>query len=38
MGGSDRVLAGLEFYDLNSTRPAIKKNFLIQPNPLSPKN
>ena len=38
MDGSNQVLAGLEFYDLNSTRPAIKKKFVIQPNPLSPKN
>ena len=30
--------AGLEFYDPNPTRHAIKKNFVTQPNPLSPKN
>ena len=33
-----RVGSGLEFYDPNETRPAIKKNFVTQPNPASPKN
>ena len=36
VGGSG--LAGLEFYDPNPTRPAIKKKFITQPNPPSPKN
>ena len=31
-------LVGLKFYDLNQTRPTIKKNFVIQPNPPSLKN
>ena len=41
MGGSGRVgsgSSGLEFYDPNPTRHAIKIFFVIQPNPLSPKN
>ena len=34
MGGSvGSGLAGLEFYDPNPTRPAIKKKFITQPNP-----
>ena len=31
-------LVGLEFYDPNPTRPAIKNFFVTQPNPPSPKN
>ena len=31
-------LASLKFYDPNPTRPAIKKIFVTQPNPPSPKN
>ena len=38
MGGSGLGLASLEFYDPNPTRPAIKKFFVTQPNPPSPKN
>ena len=38
MGRVGSGLAGLKFYDSNPTRPAIKKFFLTQPNPPSPKN
>ena len=31
-------LAGLKFYALNPTQPAIKKIFVTQPNLPSPKN
>ena len=37
MGGPSG-LVGLKFYDPNPTRPAIKRNFVTQPNPPSPKN
>jgi len=41
MNGLGRVgldLVGLEFYDLNLIRLAIKNFFVTQPNPPSPKN
>ena len=38
MGQVGLSLSGLEFYDPNLTRPAIKKNFVTQSNPPSPKN
>ena len=38
MGRVVSGLAGLEFYDLNLTQPAIKIFFVTQPNPPSPKN
>ena len=38
MGWVGSGLMGLEFYDLNLIRLAIKKNFVTQPNPPSPKN